>query len=190
MKRKMLLLCTFLTLFILIGCEPDTINTVTPSVIKVIDNRFDGDWVAQDNSGCLQVKSLADGMIKIKGESNNKYFPSEYIIATVYNSIIDNNNYLNIQVHNKSNVKYGYLIAKYNLSEDNKTLKFAYINSRALKDLISSKNLKGKISDQFFYTKPVITDTSINIEHAILKYDNSLFKNYMIFTKGTCFLKK
>ena len=175
MKRKIFFILTILFLFI--GCKPHSINTATSSAAKVLDSRFDGTWIAQDNSGCMEVKNLQDGRIEIKAESNTTYNRTDYIVATVYSSTIKNNHYFSIKVHNKGDLKNGYLLAKYNLINDN-TMKFSYIDSIALKHLIASKNVKGEMS--------VITDKSENIELAIGKYDNLLFKDYMIFNKGTC----
>jgi len=181
---------TFTIFILLTGCEPNSINPLTSTSRNIIDNRFVGTWVMQDGSGCVHIKSIGNDRLEIKGKSCDKYNFDDYFIVTVYNSTIDNNNYLSIQVHNRSDLKYGYLIAKYSFSDDNKTMKFSYINSVALKDLILSKNLKGKIVDKVIYKSPIITDTSENIEQAIIKYKSVLFSDSMVFTKGTCFSKK
>lgn len=148
---------------------------------NLLDDRLNGTWIAKDKSGSFKVKKLQNGTIEIISK-NNKDHSSEHLIATVYNSNINNNNYLSIHIENRDDLKNGYLIAKYAL-DDSGTLKFAYISSPELKKLVKSKKINGYIQKEFFFSSVTINDTSENIKQLITKYDNLLFKNYMFFSR-------
>lgn len=138
----------------------------------------------------LHIGKSMDGGTQIIGVGHEIDLSIGVSIYTMYPTVIDGRYFANIQVLDESgkNIEENgeYYFSTYSLTNENKVLSVAFLNSELVKKSIKDGELVGVISDI-----PKITDSSENIINFIKSKElEKLFSNIMIFRKVDDWIKE
>lgn len=179
-------LMAIFSIVLLVGCIPSSDNPLTKPNKNKIDKSIVGTWIMQDKGqvGYLHIgidrNTKLFKIIMVNIDKKNKLNMQE---LSGYNSILDNQHYLNIKFGDKSNKKEsGYIFIKYTISSNE--LKIWLINSEAVKKAIISKSLKGTTSKDDWLSTPHITESQHKLQKFIVKNNKLLFNQMYIYTKA------